>query len=110
MQNRLNQIVELDETRRKAFEHCCKKQSKVKRNFDKSSRDRNFSNGDIVLLWDHGNEKAGNHGRFDSLWLGPYIIKESFGQNYYHLCTLDEESTELPVNGQLLKLFYKENL
>lgn len=108
VQYRIDQIVELDETRRGAFEHCCKNQSRVKRNFDKSSRNRMFSNNDMVLLWDRRNEKPGNHGKFDSLWLGPYIIREAAGQNSYHLSTLDGEPLELPVNGQLLKLFYKE--
>ena len=110
VQHRIDQIVELDETRRRAFENCCKNQSKVKRNFDKSSRNRGFSNGDMVLLWDRRNEKPGNHGKFDSLWLGPYIIREAAGQNSYHLSTLDGESLELPVNGQLLKMFHKEKI
>ena len=52
VQHRIDQIVELDESRRRAFENCCKNQSKVERNFDKSSRNRGFSNTDMVLLWD----------------------------------------------------------
>ena len=83
VQCRIDQIVELNETRRRAFEHCCKNQSKVKINFDKSSRNRMFSNNDMVLLWDRRNEKPGNHGKFDSLWLGPYIIREAVGQNSF---------------------------
>eukprot|EP00253_Pinus_taeda_P017216 PITA_17216 len=106
----IDQFVELDETKRRAFEHCCKNQSKVKRNFDRSSRNRMFSNNDMVLLWDRRNGKPGNHGKFDSLWLRPYIIREAARKNSYHLSTLDGEPLELPVNGQLLKLFYKENI
>ena len=69
-----------------------------------------FSNVDMVLLWDRRHENLGNHGKFDSLWLGPYIIKEAAGQSSYYLSTLDGESLELPVNGHLLKLFYKEDI
>ena len=42
VQHRIDQIVELDETRRRAFENCCKNQSNVKIFFDKSSRNRGF--------------------------------------------------------------------
>lgn len=110
VQCRIDQIVELGETRRRAFEHCCKIQSKLKRNFDKSSRNRMFSNNNMVLLWDRRNEKPRNQGKFDNLWLGPYIIKEAARINSYHLSTLDGEQLKLPMNGQLLKLFYKENI
>lgn len=108
--HRIDQIVELDETRRRAFENCCKNQSKVKRNFVQSSRKIRFSDGDMVLIWDRKNENLSNHDMVDSLWLGPYIIKEAAGQNFYHLTTLDRETLELHRNGQLLKLFYKEDI
>ena len=67
VQNRLNQLIELDETQRKAFNHSLKSQYKVKRAFDKSSRQRDFQIGDTVLLWDKRREKPGKHGKFDNL-------------------------------------------
>jgi hypothetical protein len=30
---------------------------------------------DTVFLWDKGREKPWKHGKFDSLWLGPYVIR-----------------------------------
>eukprot|EP00253_Pinus_taeda_P014675 PITA_14675 len=63
---------------------------------------------DVTLPVHLRNEKPGNHGKFDCLWLGPYIIREAAGQNSDHLSTLDGEPLELPVNDPLLKLFYKE--
>jgi hypothetical protein len=88
--------------RRKAFDQSVKNQGKVKRAFDKSSRPRTFQKGDIVLLWDKRKEKPGKHGKFDSLWIGPYIIHDMVGPNSFYLSQLDGEKLNLPVNGQLL--------
>ena len=70
LQNRVNQLVELDEIRRKAYDQNFKSQEKTKKAFDKSARQRDFKVGDTVVLWDKGREKPGKHGKFDSLWLG----------------------------------------
>jgi hypothetical protein len=107
VQNRVNQVIELDEIRRKAYDQNCKNQSKVKKAFDKSVRQRDFMIGDTVLLWDKGREKPGKHGKFDSLWLGPYLIKEIAGPNSVHLIHLDGEPINIPRNGQQLKLFFR---
>jgi hypothetical protein len=66
-QSRIDQLVELDEIRRKALDQSIKNQDKVKNTFDKSSWQRVFQEGDTVLLWDKRREKPGNHGKFDSL-------------------------------------------
>ena len=110
VQNRIDQIVELDETRRIAFDNICKSQSNIKKSFDRSSRSRSFQVGDMVLLWDRKNEKLGKHKKFDSLWLGPYIIRDIVGPNSFHLSRLDGEPLDLPANGQMLKLFFKDNI
>jgi hypothetical protein len=109
-QSRIDQLVELDEIRRKALDQSIKNQDKVKKTFDKSSRQRVFQEGDTVLLWDKRREKPGNHGKFDSLWTGPYIIQGTAGKNSFCLSRLDGEKLALPVNGQLLKLFFSENI
>ena len=110
VQNRLDQLIELDENRRKAFHHSLKSQNKVKRTFDKSSRQRDFQVGDTVLLWDKRREKPGKHGTFDSLWTGPYLIHSIAGTNSFNLSHLDGERLPLPINGQLIKLFFKANI
>ena len=106
----MNQLIELDENRRKAFDHSLKSQDKVKKAFDKSSRQRDFQVGDTVLLWDKRREKPGKHGKFDSLWTGPYPIHSIAGTSSFNLSRLDGERLPLPVNGQLLKLFFKANI
>jgi hypothetical protein len=97
-------LIELDEIRWKALDQSIKNQDKVKRTFDKTSRQRVFQDGDTVLLWDKRREKPGSHGKFDS----PYIIQGSAGKNLFYLNRLNGENLALPVNGQLLKLFFTE--
>jgi hypothetical protein len=63
--------------------------------------------GDTVLLWDKGREKPGKHGKFDSLWLGPYVIREIVGPNSFHLNHLDGDPINISRNGQQLKLFFR---
>ena len=50
VQNRIDQIVELDETHTKALDNMCKNQSNNNKSFDKSSRSRSLQVGDMVLL------------------------------------------------------------
>ena len=110
VQNRIDQIVELDEARRTAFEAICKNQSNIKKSFDKCSRSRSLQVGYTVLLWDRRNEKPGKHKKFDSLWLGPYVIRDIAGPNSFYLSRLDGEPLDLPVNGQMLKLFLRDDI
>ena len=74
VQNRINQLIELDENRRKAYDHSYTNQEKIKRAFDKSTKQRGFNIGDTVLLLDKRKEKSSMHGKLDSLWMGPYVI------------------------------------
>jgi hypothetical protein len=38
-----------------------------------------------VLLWNKAKEKPLMHTKFESLWVGPYIIEKITGFNYYML-------------------------
>ena len=49
VQIRINQIVELDETKRKAIEKSISNQDKVKKTFDKSSKPRSFQKDSTSL-------------------------------------------------------------
>jgi hypothetical protein len=51
--------------------------------FDRKEKGKQFQVGDMVLLWDKKNDKAGDHGKFDSLWLGPYRINSAVGPNTF---------------------------
>ena len=98
----------MDENRRKALDQSIKNQEKIKKTFDKSSKPRDFQAGDIVILWEKRKEKPGSHNKFDNLWAGPYIIQDAAGKNSFVLSRLDGEKLPLPVNGQLLNLFFNE--
>jgi len=77
-------------------------QAHIKKVFDRKAKDKEFPVGDMVLLWDKKNEKSGDHDKFNSLWLGPYIIDSSIGPNSFQLANLEGELVGLPVNGQCL--------
>ena len=49
------------------------------------------------------------HGKLVSFWMGPFIIRDMAGPNSFHLSQLDDEPMSLPVNGQLLKLFFTKD-
>ena len=108
MPNRINQLIELYESRRNALDRSIINQENVKRKFGESTKLRAFQIGDIVLLWDKRREKPCKHGKFDSIWMGPFIIYDVFGTNSFLLNTMEGEKLLLPVNGQQLKLFFND--
>jgi hypothetical protein len=55
-------------------------------------------------------KKQGKHGKFESLWLGPYMIEDVASANSFYLSHLDGEKFPLPMNGKALKLFYQGNI
>lgn len=110
VQGRINQLIELDESRRSAFDQSIKNHKRIKGVFDKKTRNREFQQNDPVLLWNKRKEKVGQHGKFESLWTCPFIIREAVGLNSFHLSHLDGEEVPLPANGLHLKLFFTESI
>ena len=53
----------------------------------------------MVLRWDARNEQKGKHGKFDSLWFGPFIVSNILENHTFVLETLDNEDLSNPVNG-----------
>ena len=49
-------------------------QQKMNIIFDKRANVDNFQVGDWVLKWDTVRKDKGKHGKFDSLWIGPFVI------------------------------------
>jgi hypothetical protein len=57
-----------------------------------------------VLKWDAPRKNKGNHGKFESLWIGPFKISEVSQKNTYRLHNLEgDEVFGGPVNGNFLK-------
>jgi hypothetical protein len=90
-----------------AFYQMARHQEKVKGNFDRKTRQREFKEGDQVLLWDKGREKPGMHQKFDSIWLGPYKIEEVSGPDSFYLSMTKGRRMPLLVNGSLLKHYFQ---
>ena len=102
--------MELEENRRKAFEHLAENQEKVKGKFNKRARSRMLQKGDMVLMWDRRHKKPWKHKKFDKLWLDPYKIENVVALNYFYLDHLDGEKLPLLVNGQYLKIYYVDGM
>jgi len=62
---------------------------------------------DLVLRWDIRREEKSKHGKFDSLWFGPFQITEVLDNNTFVLKGLDgNEISSGLVNGWFLKHFF----
>ena len=79
---------------------------KIKERFDRKIKENNLFNGDMVLRWDARKEQKGKHGKFDNLWLVPFIVSKILENNTFVLQTLDGEELSNLVNGRFLKHFY----
>jgi len=106
MTERVNQLVALDEDRRKAHQINLKRQQDVKYQFDRRTRKRKFQVNDLVLIWNAKGQEKGKHGKFQPLWMGPYQVCNTHGEDSYFLQALDGEVLELPVHGQFLKFYF----
>jgi hypothetical protein len=103
---RICHIVELQQEREKLLEKAHQHQQKVKETFDRKAKTKQLLLGDLVLKWDSRRED--HHGKFDSLWLGPFRVEKVLDNNTFLLQNLEgEEVFGGPVNGRFLKkLFY----
>jgi hypothetical protein len=81
-------------------------EEKIKNTFDHKAKERNFIEGDLVLLWDKRKEKPGMLKKLDGLWKGPYKIMSHAGTNSFNLGTMEGEALRLPVNSLHIKCYY----
>ena len=85
IQRKINQTIHLQQTREQVYVKSQVIQDKIKNVFDKKTKVDDFYIGDKVLKWDSRREEKGKHGKFDSLWQGPYIIYGYRGNNAFFL-------------------------
>ena len=78
---------------------------RMKAQYDRNVTPRNFSEGDLVLLYDQANDKLGA-GKFVPMWHGPYIVKRKLAKGAYELVDFDGDSLGKPRNGLYLKRYY----
>jgi hypothetical protein len=106
IQRRINQLLKLEEERRKALNQTSQRQQSVKRYFDQSTTMKNFQKGELVLLWNKAKEKSSMHTKFEALWIRPYVIEKILGFNSYMLQDMKGKILMFPVNGKHLKGFF----
>ena len=102
---RFLELIQLDETHHDAALANEAHKKWVKAQFDKNVKPRVFSEGDLVLLYDQESDKLGA-GKFQSLWMGPYIVKHVLEKVAYKLEDYDGIPLSQPRNGLYLKLYY----
>ena len=81
-------------------------EGKINNTFDHKEKERDFTEVDLVLLWDKRREKPGMHKKLDGLWTGPYKIMGQAGTNSFNLTTLEGEALKLPVNAIHIKHYF----
>ena len=69
-------LVELQQVREQVIGKSESHQQKIQVMFDKREKVDNFQVGDWVLKWDTLRKHKGKHGKFDSLWIGPFVIAQ----------------------------------
>eukprot|EP00253_Pinus_taeda_P027006 PITA_27006 len=107
MQRRINQMIHLQQTREEVFQNTCKFQERIKRIYYRKAKADTFHLGEVVLRWDARHEDKGKHGKFETLWKGPYKIAAYHGQNAFLLKEMNgDECPGGPINGKLLKRYY----
>ena len=107
MIRRIQQLVEVQQTREKLLDKEHDHQQNIKQSFDKKVRKYDFQLGDLVLKWDAPKLYKGKHGKFESLWIGPFNISKVFSNNSYKLQNLeDSKFFGGPVNGHFLKKYF----
>ena len=82
---RINQLVELEETRNQVSQRLTEYQEKMKNLFDQHAKEKKLQVGDLVLRWDIQRADKGKHGKFDPLWFDPFKIVEQGGNNTFRL-------------------------
>ena len=85
MIRRINQTIHLQKTREEVYNKALQKQDNIKNIFDRRTKASNFKVGEKVLKWDSRREDKGKHGKFDNLWLVPYLIHSVAGNNAFFL-------------------------
>ena len=100
------QIIQLQQERETIENTAEMHKKRVKESFDNKVKKDVFAVGDLVLKSDAQKDEKGKHGKFDNLWIGPFIVIKILGNNTFVLQNLNDEEIAGPVNGRFLKYFH----
>eukprot|EP00253_Pinus_taeda_P030841 PITA_30841 len=98
-------LGQLDENRRDVALAIESHAKRIKAQYDRNVTPRNFSEGDLVLLYNQTNDKLGA-GKFVPMWHGPFVVKRKLAKGAYKLVDFDGVSLGKPRNGLYLKRYY----
>ena len=74
MVRRMMDLVELQQIREQVVGKSEAHQQRIKGMFDKREKADSFQVKDWVLMREAVRQDKGKHGKFDSLWIGPFVI------------------------------------
>jgi hypothetical protein len=105
MEQCLLTLESLDEYHRYSLQHneAAKKWSKA--TFDRHVNLHSFNEGDLMIAYDIFDDTLG-HGKFESLWNGPFILQHCLTKGTYILASPEGYPLKEPINGLYLKNFY----
>ena len=103
LRNRLTDLKELDERRRVVAQHIKAIQRRRKITFDKRHKKRTLHPCMMVIIYDA--RKLNFPGKFDAVWLGPYLVRDTFPNNSLQLETLNGESFPMRTSGSRCKQY-----
>jgi hypothetical protein len=107
MIRRIQQLVEVHQTREQLVDKEYDHQLEIKQAFDKKVNKEDFQLGNLVIKWDAPRQYKSKHGKFEALWVGPFQILEVFSNNTFKLWDMeDEEVFGGPINGRFLKNYF----
>ena len=107
LRNMLTDLEELDERRRGTAQNIEAIQRRRKITFDKRHKKRALQPGMMVMMQDA--RKLEFLGKFDALWLGPYIVNETFSNNLLQLETLNGKCFPLRTSRSHCKQLSTQN-
>jgi hypothetical protein len=104
-EERLLYLMQLDKTRRDATLVIEAQKKRVKAQYDKHVKPHVFSEGDLVLLYEHDRDTLGA-GKFKPMWRGPYIVRRVLEKGVYEMVDYDGIPLSEPRNGLYLNKYY----
>eukprot|EP00253_Pinus_taeda_P027118 PITA_27118 len=108
-ERRLLYLAQLDENHCDAALAIESHAKRIKSQYDRNVTPRNFSEGDLVLLYDQENDKLGA-GKFVPMWHGSFVVKRKLAKGAYELVDFDRVFLGKPRNGLYLKRFATKEL
>eukprot|EP00253_Pinus_taeda_P015725 PITA_15725 len=93
-------LAQLDENRRNAALAVETHAKRIKAQYDQNVTPRNFSEGDLVLLYDQANDKLGAD-KFVPMWHGSYIFKQKLAKGAYELEDFDGASLDVDASPNI---------